>query len=121
MCGREFGGKSKRALGRCTRLGVRLLRRRALEECLTEAGPGPRQPAPGERITGIKLSRLRVELDRLAKIRFRVAGNIKRALQKGVVGLQTPTRGPLDLRRRVLTGQELRPQRARHRTGDLIL
>src|SRR5260370_15791022 len=97
MCGRECGRKSERALGRCTRFGVRLLRRRALEKCLTEAAPGPRQPAPSERITRFKLSRLRVVLDCLAEISFRVAGNIKHALPESVIGLHTATRGPLAL------------------------
>ena len=108
MRSRKVRREGKRAVGRLARLRIRLLRRRALEEIRTEVAPGTRQLAPGERIARIELCRLRVELDRLAQIGFRAAGKIEPALQQGVVGLEAPARGPLALRRRVLTRQELR-------------
>src|SRR5581483_1959338 len=102
------------------RLRVRLPGRRALEAS-AEVYPGSRQPAPGERVARIKVGGLGEGLNRLAEVGFRAAGTIKLTLQESVVGLKTPTGGPLALRRRMLTRQELRPQRPRHRAGDLIL
>src|SRR5579871_4396954 len=121
MCIRKLGREGERAISRRTRVGERILSPSAREEVNTEVGPGPRQCAPGERIVRVKLSGLREEFDRLAEVCFSGAGIIKLALQEGVVGVQTPARGPLALSCRVLTGQKLRPQRPRHRAGDLIL
>src|ERR1700751_4982389 len=98
VCSRKFGGEAERAIGRRTRLRVCPLSRRALEVLHAEKRPGPRQPAPGERIARIKLSGLCEGLDRLPEIGFRLAGKIKLALKKGVLGLKPPTRGWLALR-----------------------
>ncbi len=67
------------------------------------------------------MRRQRVVLDRLANIRLGAAGIVELALQQGVVGLKIPASGPLGLRRRMLTGQELRLQRRCHCTRDLVL
>jgi hypothetical protein len=64
---------------------------------------------------------LGIELERLANIGFRGAGKVEPPLQQGVVGLEISTGGPVALRRRVLTRQELRSQSARYGTRNLIL
>jgi hypothetical protein len=63
MRGREFGREGERAVGRFARVRERHLHRCALEEIESDEVPGPRQPAPDERVARIELSRFDLVAD----------------------------------------------------------
>src|SRR5215469_2540469 len=73
------------------------------------------------RIARIELGGVYEELDCLARVGFSVAEIVEPALQECVIGFKTPAWRSFALRRRLLTRQELRPQRSRHGARDLIL
>ena len=87
--------QSKRAIRRLARFCICVLCRGAPEELRREPSPRSDSPAPGERIARIELRRLRVILDRLTIISFRVTSKIEPTLQQSVVGLKAPARWPI--------------------------